>query len=56
MCSPTHQEDSKAEEEDRGSQLADVSEADLRHQRSPAEEAGSLREVMSGSDVTVLLA
>ncbi|NXN69619.1 CE164 protein, partial [Himantopus himantopus] len=35
---------SKAEEEDCGRQLADVTEADLQHQRSPAEEAGSLRE------------
>ncbi|XP_075028937.1 centrosomal protein of 164 kDa isoform X2 [Calonectris borealis] len=38
------EENSKAEEEDCGSRLADVAEADLQHQRSPAEEAGSLRE------------
>ncbi|XP_019326076.1 PREDICTED: centrosomal protein of 164 kDa [Aptenodytes forsteri] len=38
------EEDSKAEEENRGSRLADVAEADLQHRRSPAEEAGSLRE------------
>ncbi|KAM9255818.1 centrosomal protein of 164 kDa [Cariama cristata] len=38
------EEKSKAEEEDCGSRLAGVAEADLQHQRSPAEEAGSLRE------------
>ncbi|KAM6238345.1 centrosomal protein of 164 kDa-like [Porphyrio hochstetteri] len=44
---PTQQEKSRVEEEDPGSPLADVT--DLQHQRSPVEEAGSLREVMSGS-------
>nr|XP_013042649.2 centrosomal protein of 164 kDa isoform X3 [Anser cygnoides] len=38
------EESSKAEEENFGSRLADVTEARLQHQRSPAEEAGSLRE------------
>ncbi|NWS46772.1 CE164 protein, partial [Probosciger aterrimus] len=41
------EEKSKAEEEDCGSWVADVAdaaEADLQHRRSPAEEAGSLRE------------
>ncbi|XP_068274197.1 centrosomal protein of 164 kDa isoform X2 [Nyctibius grandis] len=35
------EESSKAEEGNRGSRLADVAEGDPRHQRSPAEEAGS---------------
>ncbi|NXP07271.1 CE164 protein, partial [Thinocorus orbignyianus] len=35
---------SKAEEEHGGSGLADAAEADVQHQRSPVEEAGSLRE------------
>ncbi|XP_042656307.1 centrosomal protein of 164 kDa isoform X8 [Tyto alba] len=39
------EENSKAEEEDCGGRLADAAEADLRHRRSPAEEAGSPREV-----------
>lgn len=55
MCYPTLQENSKAEEH-RGSRVADAAEAALQHRRSPAEEAGSLSEVMSGSDITVLLA
>ncbi|NWH27403.1 CE164 protein, partial [Grus americana] len=38
------EENSKAEEENCGSPLADVAEADLQPQRSPAEEAGGLRE------------
>ncbi|NXU29125.1 CE164 protein, partial [Thalassarche chlororhynchos] len=38
------EENSKAEEEHCGSRVADVAEADFQHQRSPAEEAGSLRE------------
>ncbi|NWS63983.1 CE164 protein, partial [Chunga burmeisteri] len=38
------EEKSKAEEEDCGSPLAGVAEADLQHRRSPVEEAGSLRE------------
>ncbi|XP_075579496.1 centrosomal protein of 164 kDa [Pelecanus crispus] len=38
------EEKGQAEEENCGSQLADVAGADLQHQRSPAEEAGSLRE------------
>ncbi|NXK44754.1 CE164 protein, partial [Chauna torquata] len=38
------EENSKAEEENYGSHLADVAEAHLQHQRSPTEEAGSLRE------------
>lgn len=46
---PPCQENSKTEEENCGSQLADVAEADLEHRRSPAEEAGSLQEVMSGA-------
>ncbi|NXG39025.1 CE164 protein, partial [Dromaius novaehollandiae] len=38
------EESSKAGEENCGSRLGDVAEADLQHRRSPAEEAGSLRE------------
>ncbi|NXH78481.1 CE164 protein, partial [Hydrobates tethys] len=38
------EENSNAEEENCGSRLAGVAEADRQHQRSPAEEAGSLRE------------
>ncbi|KAM9369962.1 centrosomal protein of 164 kDa [Phaethornis superciliosus] len=38
------EEKSKAEEQSGGSRLAAVAEADLQHQRSPAEEAGSLAE------------
>ncbi|NXS41568.1 CE164 protein, partial [Balaeniceps rex] len=38
------EENGPAEEENCGSRLADVAEADLQHQRSPAEEAGSLSE------------
>lgn len=56
MCYPTLQENSKAEEERCGSRVADAAEAALQHRRSPAEEAGSLSEVMSGSDITVRLA
>uniref|UniRef100_A0A8C3GNL6 Centrosomal protein 164 n=1 Tax=Cairina moschata TaxID=8855 RepID=A0A8C3GNL6_CAIMO len=46
------EETSKAEEEDFGSRLADVPEARLQHQRSPAEEAGSLRELSKASETS----
>nr|XP_047919261.1 centrosomal protein of 164 kDa isoform X7 [Anser cygnoides] len=46
------EESSKAEEENFGSRLADVTEARLQHQRSPAEEAGSLRELSKASETS----
>ncbi|XP_066837227.1 centrosomal protein of 164 kDa isoform X6 [Anser cygnoides] len=46
------EESSKAEEENCGSRLADVTEARLQHQRSPAEEAGSLRELSKASETS----
>uniref|UniRef100_A0A8V0ZU48 Centrosomal protein 164 n=1 Tax=Gallus gallus TaxID=9031 RepID=A0A8V0ZU48_CHICK len=43
-CSFESEDNSKAEEENHGGHLADVTEAHLQDQRSPTEEAGSLRE------------